>query len=296
MIGILLALGAALGFALPRVFVRLARRDLSSRTGTAITLVPNLLVSTIPALVLDLPAYVEITLVVFLWIGLMALLANPLGRLLEFISLSNIGVARSAPLGGSAPLFAVVLAVIFLGERPNLPIIMGTLAVVGGVAFILVTEHGGGLGQRFTKSDVIGYGAALGSAAGYSGMTVIAKTVVTDFAHPLVVASITSILGFLFLLPLTAQELPRTVRASRQSAMMYVLAGIAAGLGTICLLFSLERIDVVVALPLLSLGPLINLVIVRAFMQRLERLTIPLVLGTFVAVGGTVLVVVGDSI
>ena len=43
-----------------------------------------------------------------------------LTRLLHYIGLTRLGVARSGSLRGAGPLFAVLIAVTFLGERPNL--------------------------------------------------------------------------------------------------------------------------------------------------------------------------------
>ena len=59
------------------------------------------------------------------------------GRLLNFVAVSRIGVSRSAPLVGTSPVFAATAAVLFAGESLNTFIIVGTLAIIGGLAIVV---------------------------------------------------------------------------------------------------------------------------------------------------------------
>ena len=77
---------------------------------------------------------------------------------------------------------------------------------------------------------------------------------------------------------------------------MFALSGIASGSAIIALSFSLEKADVTVVAPVVSVSPLITLVIVRVFMERLEKVTWTLLMGVLLVVGGTVMVVVGDTV
>jgi len=140
MMPVLFALLAAVGFSFGGVFVRLAGGQVSVLTGTGMSVVASLGLALVPALVLELPALSAITLTAFLWIGLLALVNYPLARTFNYASVRRIGVARASPLFSSSPLWATVLAAIFLGERPNLLMIAGTLAIVGGI-IVIVTER-----------------------------------------------------------------------------------------------------------------------------------------------------------
>lgn len=135
-----MALLAALGFALSGVFVRLAGPRIAVLTGTAVSVVASLTIAVIPAIVLELPALQRISIAGFLWI-LLAFVNYPLGRTLNYASVRRIGAARAAPLFSSSPLWSVVLAVAFLGERPNVMIIAGTVAIVAGVVLIVTERH-----------------------------------------------------------------------------------------------------------------------------------------------------------
>ena len=138
--GFAFALLAAVGFAASGVFTRLAGRGIGVPTGTALSVLASLALAVIPALVLDLPAFAKISIAGFLWIALLAFINYPLARMLNFFAITRIGAARASPLFSSSPLWATVLAIIFLGERPHWVVIVGTLCIVAG-AIIIVTER-----------------------------------------------------------------------------------------------------------------------------------------------------------
>ncbi len=140
MMPVLFALLAAVGFSTGGVFVRLAGGRVSVLTGTGMSVVASLMLATIPALALELPALSAIPVTGFLWIALLALVNYPLARTFNYASVGRIGVARASPLFSSSPLWATLLAAAFLGERPNLLMIFGTLAIVGGI-IVIVTER-----------------------------------------------------------------------------------------------------------------------------------------------------------
>ena len=131
---------AACGFGFSAIFARLAGRGIDVPTGTALSVIASLTLAVIPALVLDLPAFAEIPIVGFLWVALLAFINYPLARMLNFLAITKIGAARASPLFSSSPLWATVLAVIFLGERPHWVVVIGTLCIVAG-AIIIVTER-----------------------------------------------------------------------------------------------------------------------------------------------------------
>ena len=138
--GIAFALLAAVGFASSAIFTRLAGRGIGVPTGTALSVISSLALAVIPALLLDLPAFAKISIAGFLWIALLAFINYPLARMLNFFAISRIGAARASPLFSSSPLWATLLAVIFLGERPHWVVVIGTLCIVAG-AITIVAER-----------------------------------------------------------------------------------------------------------------------------------------------------------
>jgi len=59
-----------------------------------------------------------------------------LGSVLFLLTVSLVGPTRGAILTSAAPLFALPLSVIFLKERVNLPILIGTALTIGGIILV----------------------------------------------------------------------------------------------------------------------------------------------------------------
>jgi len=66
-----------------------------------------------------------------------ALLGTGIGSLTHLGALKLAGAGKTAVLGASAPLFALPLAIIALGERPGTRSIIGTLLTVVGIGLVV---------------------------------------------------------------------------------------------------------------------------------------------------------------
>ncbi len=150
--------------------------------------------------------------------------------------------------------------------------------------------------ERTSQSRTIGYILGLIAGACYGAWNVIAKTAIGDYdIPPLMFADISFFFGTLIFAPVLAHRLPRAFKSTKGALAMFGLAGVSSGISIVALSFGLERGDVTVISPIVAISPLITLVLARIFLERLERISITLVLGVLLVVGGTVLVVVGDS-
>src|SRR5438132_32659 len=69
-------------------------------------------------------------------------IAPGLARLALFTGIDRVGVARTSSLGATAPLIAVVLAIVFLGERPSWLLLVGAAVIVVG-GMLLSTRPAG---------------------------------------------------------------------------------------------------------------------------------------------------------
>jgi drug/metabolite transporter, DME family len=78
--------------------------------------------------------------------------APGIGRTMSYVGIEKIGVARSVPIANSSPIFASLLAVIFLAEVWLLQNIVGTLLVISGVVALSMAKPAQG---RWRKFDVI---------------------------------------------------------------------------------------------------------------------------------------------
>jgi uncharacterized membrane protein len=122
---VLLALGSAALFGGMTVAIRLGLRGLDPVGATLATVLAALAVALAAALVRHDPHGA--------WPFLLAGLLAPGGSQLLFtVAVREIGASRTSVTVGSAPLVAVAIALLFLGEPLRLPLVVGAVAVVGG--------------------------------------------------------------------------------------------------------------------------------------------------------------------
>lgn len=136
-LGVLLALLAAVGFALSAVLARPGMRYTGFYFGTLVSLLASFLLVGIVALVVDASALLKVTLSGLFWFALLGLLHYSLGRTFNFKSIQCIGVSRLALINGATPLVATFLAILVFGERVSPLLGLGTLLVVAGVMIVL---------------------------------------------------------------------------------------------------------------------------------------------------------------
>jgi drug/metabolite transporter (DMT)-like permease len=136
----ILALLTALGFAVSDVLMGEGIRTSTPYTG-AVAL--SFMITACFGLALPwVSISVALNLPGVLWFLLVGISQVGLGMFFFYLSMRRVGVARAAVISASAPAFSVGLAVLFLGERPNLFVYLGTLAVILGV----MVSSGGGKG------------------------------------------------------------------------------------------------------------------------------------------------------
>ena len=131
---------AALGFGLSAVFIKAAMSSVSVKTATVISLLSSMAVTMIFAFVLHSEEIMSLAPIAFLWVILAGLFTFLGGRLLNFQAINLVGASKASAVVSSTPLFAAILAVIFLNETVNLMLGMGTMMIVTGIALVVMQE------------------------------------------------------------------------------------------------------------------------------------------------------------
>ena len=140
MLGIVLAITAALCWGTGSIFARLGLQGIKASTGTLISMVSSFLLVSVLALIINFDAIAHLSLTALLWFGLIGVVNYLLGRQFNYTAIRYIGVTKASPLFASAPLFAIVLAVTFIGETISLAIVVGALSVVAGLYLVITSE------------------------------------------------------------------------------------------------------------------------------------------------------------
>ena len=137
LLGILLSLVSALGFAFVAVLACSGLLYVSFYIGLLLSLVSGLLLVGTIALVVDTAAFFQLSIGGLFWLALVGLLNFSLGRTFNFKAIQRIGVSRSTSLIGATPLVATIIALIVYGEVVSPLLGMGILLVVGGGVLVL---------------------------------------------------------------------------------------------------------------------------------------------------------------
>ena len=116
---------------------RVGLQRISSAAGTLISLVSSIVIAIAASLIFQFHYVVTLSLTAVLWFALVGLFNFGLGRYLNFEGLKHIGAARATVLFSTSPLFAMTIAVLFIGERLNALIVIGCLLIIGGVSLVM---------------------------------------------------------------------------------------------------------------------------------------------------------------
>ena len=297
MAAIALSLLSGLGFGSAAIFARIGMQGVSPLPSTLISVVVSFVPSVLLALVFalsDFRALPPIAIAWFLVLGAVNFLG---GRTMSYQAIGRIGASRAAAILGTSAVFATVFAITITGERPHFLVLMGTAVVVTG----LIAAVGNSIreGMATDRRAALGYLMALVAAACYGGTNVIAKQLTEEYGSPLMISSISLLLGIILLWPLAGRESVSALRASRGSpgfAVSAGLSGLAAATGVISLYFALERADVAVVSPIVSINPIVTLVLAQIFISRMEELTKWLFLGVGITVAGVAVVSLGSTL
>lgn len=140
-LGILFAFLATLGFGSSAVFARLGLQEISLKIGTLISVTTSFLFTAVFMLAFDAADIPLVTGIAFLWFLAYGLITFPIARFLNYKSLNMAGATRVTPILALNPIFATILAMWLLGERPNLLIGMGVLVTVIGLGLIVSEQR-----------------------------------------------------------------------------------------------------------------------------------------------------------
>lgn len=221
-------------------------------------------------------------LLLFVLVGLI----QPGGtRFLAYVSVEKVGVAVTAPLRATTPLFSSLLAIAVLGEQLTPAVAAGTALVVCGVALLSMKEEKTGAWRNVLIA------LPLLSAFVAGSTQVIRKIGLARIALPILGAAVTTGTSLVAVtLSLLVSRKWSMVQFNRASLGYFVLAGCAVTLGVASVYMSLYLSDVVIVAPLASLSPLYSLALSALFLREVEVITLRRATAAVLIVAGVVLI------
>lgn len=233
------------------------------------------------------------TLGVFLLAGVFG---TALGRLATFAGVDRVGASVNSAAVSARPLFATILAVLFLGEPAALSTAVGVVVLVVGLAALALAK-GGDIGGWEPYELLFPVGAAVCFAVG----NVLRR-------HGLTTSSVSSLeavalnemaaLVVLFGYALARGRLDEVRNAPRETVGYFAASGTITAVALLSLFAAFGHPEGTVAVvdPLAATAPLFTTVFAYFLLSDLERVTRGVVLGAAMIVLGVALVTAGPAL
>lgn len=206
-------------------------------------------------------------------------------RVLHYTGIVRLGASRAGPVRGVAPLFAIVIALIFLGERPGVTVPLGAVFCVAGFWMISYRREGE---TKWKKLDLL---FPLGAAFLTGVSQNIRKTGLLILPNPFIAAAVTTTTSFVvFILSLFFTGQLRSIRADRKCLPFYGSAALVSAVAQILTFAALSKGSVSVIVPLVNTNPLFIVLFSAIFLKDLEKVTALVVTGAALIVGGIVMI------
>jgi drug/metabolite transporter (DMT)-like permease len=242
------------------------------------------LLTILPALAVTLPfALAEGGPVLDAWPFLLAGILGPgLSQLLFTLAVRDAGPSRTSVVVGTAPLFSVAIALVFLDEPLVAGLVVGAILIVAG-GIMLVAERG-----RPEHVRRIGLAFALGATVVFATRDNLIRWLAVDTdVEPGLAAAATLTAGGVFIaLFLTATRTPFRLRDLR----LFVPAGLMFGASYICLFEAYYRGRVTVVSPLVATESLWGVTLSALLLRRHELVGTRLFAGAALVVLGGALI------
>ena len=278
------ALANAFLFALHNMFTKKALRYSNPATAVISSLLINIIfLWGVSILFVPLASLTSASILIFVVVGLFQ---PGLTRLLSYKGIDALGVAITDPIRATTPLFSAAMAIIFLGEKITLPIIVATLMIIAGII---------SLSWRTGSTKLAGSAVFLWypiAASALAGATqVVRKFGLAAVPHPFLAAAVTATSSFVIsILTLWyVEKSQETWKMNRQCFWWFLAAGVTISLG---IYYALDLGKVSVVIPISSTGPFFSLILAAIFLRDVERVTPRIVTSAAMIVGGVVLLTI----
>jgi len=208
-----------------------------------------------------------------------------LARILFYMGITRMGVARAAPLRGVEPLLALILAVSFLHEQPNSYVYLGTALIV--VSVWLVTSREATESRWKLWHIVFPLAAALFGAVSQN----LRRGGLLILSHPVFGAAIGSSTSLmLFSVFLAATGRIHLIRMDKKSFPFFGGAALVSMVAQFLNFAALNSAEVSVTTPLVNTTPLFSVLFSAIFLRDLEKVTFRVICGAALMVSGAIII------
>ena len=284
MLAVTFAFSTAILTAVFQAIARKGRVHGNAATGVIIGLVINLPILILYSYLSWKPHWFNLEAIVLF--TLTGFAATGIGRFLLYFSIHKLGVAITAPLLSSIPLFTSLMAVGMLGESPELNVWIATILIVFGCVFITLKQ--GDSGNWNLKYAWVPFVSVLS----YSVASITRKMGLNILPEPLLGATITYLAGLFFVLFLCLfmKGDNKPDFKNKTAWIFYGFVGLLNMFSLVCRWTSTNYADLTIVTPLFATSGFFALLISKFLLKNEEHVTIWSFVGTILIVSGGVII------
>ena len=231
----------------------------------------------------DAPIFIQANLP-FVLIGVFV---PGLTRMLAFRGIRKMGSSVTTSVLNSTPMFSATLAIIFLGERPGLPVLFGIGMIVGGLMMLSWKSE-----KRAWSRTELFYPLLAAFLMGFKD--VVARWGMATTGNPILAAAITATIATLevFLIIRTIQGEKFSLPPPTVS-LLFVISGLFSGASFLFMFLALHMEQVVIVAPTFNTSSIFVIFLAPLVLRRIEALTSRKIVGAVLVVAGVFLISVG---
>ncbi len=204
---------------------------------------------------------------------------------LTALSIRRLGPSFTAGVASTSPVFAMVLAIVFIGESATSLSIAGTLVVAAGVT--LLAGRNKNVPRNWPLwALLLPLGAALARAISHAAI----KLGLTDQPHPFMAALIAATISITMIYTFYRLR-GNTLPPINPGYAWFAACGLINALGLSLLNLALDLGEVIVVSPLIAAAPVFTLLASYLYFRR-ERITTRMTLAILSVFAGCVMVII----
>lgn len=292
--GITFSFLAAILFGASAVSARVALRGADMVQGAMFAVLTGLPVLVIVAFLAGEFSFLgQLTWTAVLVLGLSGILNFLVGRIYSYRAIEAIGANRTYALITTFPIYASLLAVVFIGESLTTNSFLAIILIVaGGIALSRSNEADSTQGfsaARFGKG--LKFGLLTGLLFGVSNF--LTRVGVRQTPFPIIGATISfsfALVGYLVVLKPSGVSLPQAVRGLKRPRLAgwFVVDGFIRALALISTYTALQSTPVVIVSPIIAAQVLFALVFTYAAIRKFEAFSAAVLVGAVLIMTGIV--------
>ena len=290
-------------FALTNLAILRGHDGKSRSSGAFLSMIITFLMSTLIWLIMVLrDGWPELNATAVAWFALGGFLTIYVGRVLLYASIQHLGAIKASAVKRLNPFFSVLLAVLILGERISMPMMIGMLLIVMSFAvlvrqalFVANDDHSGTQVQNvFDRLLNLGYLFGPVSAFAYAAGYVARKQgmmVLPDSALGTMIGAFTGIVFFLLTSRFVDSYRDDVRKTFTVFNKWFLMAGCLSTFGQIAYFTALNFIGITKIALITSVEVFMTMILSAVVFQKREELTADIYIAAGLGFLGTVFII-----